>query len=208
MQFIGQRLGNPQGDMRKTTGRTPARVPGEVGIWAFLCSDLSVFTFYFFTFLWERAGHPEAFAQGTRALHLTIGVINTLMLLTSSLFVALAAQAVRNGRGAMGQRLIAAAFLGGATFVVNKPIEWIDEVSRGLGPQHDNFFQLYYMMTGLHLLHVLVGLVVLTFLWRLAGSVRDAPTPRQVRFLESAATYWHLVDLIWLTLFALFYLLK
>ena len=148
------------------------------------------------------------FLRGSASLHLTIGAINTLVLLTSSLFVALAVQSARNGEGAAARRLIVAAFAGGAVFVVNKPIEWIDKVRHGHVPQSDNFFQLYYMMTGLHLLHVLVGMVVLVFLWRLAGGVHRRPTARQVRFLENGATYWHLVDLIWLVLFALFYLVK
>jgi nitric oxide reductase NorE protein len=189
-------------------GRHVTRVPGELGIWAFLCADLIVFTLYFVTFLWERGHARDVFAAGSHTLHLTIGVINTLVLLTSSLFVALATQAVRNGKGLAGRKFIAGAFAGGLVFIVNKPIEWIDKVQHGLTPHTDNFFQLYYMMTGLHLLHVIVGMVVLTFLWRLAGRVQSMPTERQVRFLESGATYWHLVDLIWLVLFALFYLLK
>lgn len=182
------------------------RIPGEIGIWAFIISDLSVFTFYFGTFFWERARNLEAFASGSNALHLTMGVINTLVLLTSSLFVALGAQAVRNGRGAVAQKYVLAASVGGLTFIVNKPIEWIEKVNAGLGPHHDNFFQLYFMMTGLHLLHVIVGMVVLAYLWRMAGQVKSVPNARQIRFLENGASYWHLVDLIWLVLFALFYL--
>lgn len=188
------------------TSRT--RIPGEIGIWAFLCGDLLVFTLYFGTFLYERGLDAAAFAKGSQSLHLTIGVINTLVLLTSSLFVALGVQAVRNGDGSYARKLIVAAFAGGVVFIINKPIEWIDKVGDGFGPRYDTFFQLYYMMTGLHLLHVIVGMVVLTNLWKLAGHVRQTPTPRQLRFLENGATYWHLVDLIWLVLFALFYLLK
>ena len=186
----------------------PVRIPGELGIWAFLCGDLLVFTLYFGTFLYERGQHAVAFASGSQSLHLTIGVINTLVLLTSSLFVALGVQAVRNGLGGQARKFILAAFAGGAVFIINKPIEWVDKVGDGMGPQYDNFYQLYYMMTGLHLLHVIVGMVVLINLWKLAGQVRHTPSPRQIRFLENGATYWHLVDLIWLVLFALFYLLK
>jgi nitric oxide reductase NorE protein len=199
---IGARLATLSGH------RSTTRIPGELGIWAFLCADLIVFTLYFVTFLWERGQARAVFESGSHSLHLTIGVVNTLVLLTSSLFVALATQAVRNGKGQAGKKFIALAFAGGLVFIVNKPIEWLDKVRHGLTPHTDNFFQLYYMMTGLHLLHVIVGMVVLTFLWRLSGRVRALPSARQVRFLESGATYWHLVDLIWLVLFALFYLLK
>lgn len=184
------------------------RPPGELGIWAFLGSDLLVFSLYFVTFLWERAQTPELFAQGSQSLHLSIGVINTLMLLSSSLMVALAVDAIRAGDGAAGKKMIAMAFAGGMVFIVNKPIEWLGKLHEGFGPHHNHFYQLYYMMTGLHLLHVLVGLVILLALWRLASGVQSRPSPRQIRFLENGATYWHLVDLIWLVLFALFYLLK
>jgi nitric oxide reductase NorE protein len=183
-----------------------SRIPGEIGIWAFIISDLSVFSLYFVTFFYERSQNPTTFETGSHALHLTMGVINTLVLLTASLFVALGAQALRNGHGAITQRYLLAAAAGGLVFIINKPIEWIDKVNSGLGPHHDNFFQLYFMMTGLHLLHVIVGMVVLSQLWRLAGQVKSTPTPRQIRFLENGASYWHLVDLIWLVLFALFYL--
>lgn len=188
--------------------QTARHLPGEIGIWAFICSDLSVFTFYFITFLYERAEHLDAFRSGSETLHLVIGVINTLVLLTSSLFVALAVQAVRRGKGAQAQKLILGAALGGLAFIINKPIEWTEKVRAGLTPQHDDFFQLYYMMTGLHLLHVIVGMIVLFYLWKLAGQIRAMPTERQQRFLENGASYWHLVDLIWLVLFALFYLIK
>ncbi|HKY89605.1 MAG TPA: cytochrome c oxidase subunit 3 [Nevskiaceae bacterium] len=184
------------------------RVPGELGIWAFICVDLFAFTMYFGTFLWERAQAPEVFAAGSASLSLAHGVVNTLMLLTSSLFVALAVQAMRAGDRRRGQRYVLAAAAGGLVFILNKPFEWLAKLDAGLGPHHDHFFQLYYLLTGLHLAHVIVGMVVLRWLWKLAGLVRRAPTARQARFIESGAIYWHLVDLIWLVLFALFYLLK
>lgn len=185
-----------------------ARVPGEAGIWAFICVDLFAFTMYFITFLWERGQHPDVFAAGVQSMSQTMGVVNTLMLVTSSLFVALAVQSMRRGDRRAGQARILAAAAGGLVFIVNKPFEWLGKLDAGLGPHHDNFFQLYYLLTGLHLLHVVVGMLVLHHLWKLAGIVRTAPNPRQTRFIECGAIYWHLVDLIWLVLFALFYLLK
>ena len=184
------------------------KVPGEVGIWGFLLLDLGVFSFYFMVFVFERAKDPIGFAQGTGELGLTMGVINTLVLLTSSLFVALAAQSIRAGQADLGRKYLLGASLGGLAFIVNKPIEWGGKLSAGFSAQYDVFFQLYYMMTGLHLLHVIVGMAVLYYLWKMAGTVNDKVTERQARFLENGAIYWHLVDLIWLVLFALFYLVK
>lgn len=205
---VADSAGNVFKHKAAASGKAATHLPGELAIWAFICSDLSVFTFYFVTFLYERAEDLEAFRTGSAALHLPIGVINTLVLLTSSLFVALAVQAARSGNGAKAQKLIVGAAMGGLAFVINKPIEWTEKVRAGLTPQRDDFFQLYYMMTGLHLLHVIVGMTVLFYLWKLCAQIKTMPSERQQRFLENGASYWHLVDLIWLVLFALFYLLK
>ena len=184
------------------------KVPGEVGIWGFLLLDLGVFSSYFMVFLFERAGNQSGFLTGTDELNLTIGVVNTIVLLTSSLFVALAVQSLRHGRSALARKHIVGASLGGWVFIINKPIEWGAKIEAGFTPGYDVFFQLYYMMTGLHLLHVIVGMFVLYYLWKIAGSVQGPLTARQERFLENGAIYWHLVDLIWLVLFALFYVIK
>ncbi len=184
------------------------RIPGEIGIWGFMVCDLTVFSLYFMTFLYERRLDPRGFLEGSQQLSLGMGLINTLVLLTSSLFVALAVQHIRNGDGARGKKYLMAAATGGGVFIVNKPLEWTSKVSMGLDAQHDVFFQLYYMMTGLHLLHVVVGMIVLRALWRMAAKVSSPASPRQMRYIENGAIYWHLVDLIWLVLFALFYLIK
>ena len=191
-----------------TLSNANRRIPGEAGIWGFMLCDLTVFSFYFMTFLYERAQDPQGFLAGSRELGLTMGVINTLVLLTSSLFIALAVQSIRNGRAQLGRNYIIAASAGGLMFIINKPIEWTGKITAGFDAQYNVFFQIYYLMTGLHLLHVIVGMVVLYYLWRMAGSVSGEITPRQERYLENGAIYWHLVDLIWLVLFALFYLIK
>ena len=184
------------------------RIPGEVGIWGFMLCDLIVFSLYFIVFLYERSRDLEGFLAGSETLGLTMGVINTLMLLTSSLFIALAVQAIRNNKAELGRKYIIGASLGGLAFIINKPIEWGSKISEGYTGNYDVFFQIYYLMTGLHLLHVIVGMVVLYFLWKMAASVKGEITPRQERYLENGAIYWHLVDLIWLVLFALFYMIK
>jgi nitric oxide reductase NorE protein len=183
-------------------------IPGEIGIWAFILTDLTVFALYFATFMFERRWQPAIFAHGRDALSATSGALNTAFLVTASLFVALAVQAVRRADGHRAQVLLVGAGICGLAFIINKPIEWGRELGAGYGVHHDNFFQLYYMLTGLHLAHVLIGMTVLVLLWRLAGTVTSCPTPRQLRFLENGASYWHLVDVIWLVLFAIFYLVR
>jgi len=181
-------------------------VPGEVGIWGFILTDMTGFAVYFLVFAYQRTQQPEVFAHGRQLTDLSAGVINTFLLLTASLFVALAVHYIREGRIATSKAMLLGTGICGASFVVNKYFEWGAELSAGYTPLSDNFFQLYYALTGLHLLHVLVALVVVVYLRRMAARVRNLPTARQLRFIENGASYWHMVDLIWLGLFALLYL--
>ncbi|BBY83130.1 cytochrome c oxidase subunit 3 [Mycolicibacterium pulveris] len=184
-------------------------VPGEVGIWTFVLTDLTVFTFYFVTFFYQRGQHPADFHAGASHLSIARGTANTVALLTASLFVAVATHLVREGNTRLARILFGAAALCGAAFIANKPFEWLHELDAGFGPHHDNFFQLYYMLTGLHLAHVIVAMAVLYFVVRATGQIRGGHvTPRHRRFVENGATYWHLVDAIWLILFAVFYLVR
>ena len=188
-------------------GETQTRwVPGEVGIWGFILTDMTGFGVYFLVFAYQRTQQPAVFAHGRQLTNLSAGVLNTFLLLTASLFVALAVHYVRMGRSSTSTLMLLCTGICGAGFVVNKYFEWDGELATGHNPLSDNFFQLYYVLTGIHLLHVLVALVVVAYLWRTAGKVRNLPTARQLRFIENGASYWHMVDLIWLGLFALLYL--
>jgi nitric oxide reductase NorE protein len=182
-------------------------IPGEVGIWAFILMDMCTFAFFFATFARERGRDPEAFAHGRETLNATFGAANTFLLLTASLCVALAVRLVREGNGRLAQRFLLGSGVCGAVFVVNKVVEWSSKLSAGHEPNDNDFYQLFFIFTGIHLLHVLIAMVVLTYLWRVAGSVKVAPTVYQARFFENGASYWHLVDLLWLVLFALLYLM-
>jgi nitric oxide reductase NorE protein len=194
------------------TTATPAPprrwLPGEVGIWVFIFTDLTVFAMYFATFFHERSRNPAVFAHGTAQLSPFVGALNTALLLTASLFVALAVQSLRAGRSSRARSYLLSTGLCGLAFVVNKFFEWRREVSAGYGPHHDFFFQLYYMLTGLHLVHVLIAVVLVSYLWQMAGTATAPLSPRRTRFLETSASYWHLVDAIWLLLFAIFYLVR
>lgn len=183
-------------------------VPGEPGIWALIFTDLSIFTVYFIDIMLQWRMNPEVFAAGHAAISLNAGVLNTFFLLTASLFVALGVQTIRQGRLPLTDRLFLGAGLAGAAFIVNKYIEWSDKLAHGHTPQSDVFFQLYFIITGLHLLHVLIAMTLLWFMRKRAALVVNAPTPRQSRFIENCATYWHMVDLLWLGIFALFYLMR
>jgi len=192
---------------RDTSSRMRTRrVPGEIGIWAFILTDMSVFAIYFLVFAYSRSQEPEVFRQGRLLTSLPAGVVNTFFMLTASLFVALAVQAIRQRKPGTSQLLLVGAGLCGTGFIINKHVEWSAKTAAGYTPLSDNFFQLYFVLTGIHLLHVLVALVVLVYMFRKVRRIQRVPTASQSRFIENGASYWHMVDLIWLGLFALFYL--
>ncbi len=173
-------------------------------MWFFILGDLLIFGVYFVCYMVYRGQDTSVFLHSQQQLNQGIGMVNTIVLLTSSLFVALGTEAARGGRVSAAIRLIAAAVAIGLAFPVLKMVEWIPKLSAGITPGENMFFMFYYLMTGMHLLHVLLGLVILGFVLR---NLRTSPAPN-VKFVETGATYWHMVDLLWLLLFALFYLIR
>ena len=189
-------------DGRKANARN--HVPGHSSMWFFVIGDLLIFGVYFVAYVYYRGQDQELFLRSQARLNLDIGAINTVVLLTSSLFVALGTAAARTGKTADALRLIGIALACGAAFPVLKLFEYVPEIVAGVTPGTNLFFTFYFMMTGLHVCHVLLGLVVLSFVVR---NLRKATKP-DVTFVETAATYWHMVDVLWLVLFALFYVMR
>jgi nitric oxide reductase NorE protein len=184
--------------------RTQGHVPGEVGIWVFILGDMVVFGWLFIVFMHQRSQHAEVFDQARRSLNLTLGGLNTLLLLTGSWFVVLGVHALRRGHQPAGKWLIAGAIACGLGFVINKVFEYHEKIVVGHPRAQADFFMYYFVLTGIHLFHLMLGLIVLTLMWRVAH--KATLRPRNFRTLEAGACFWHLIDLLWLILFALFYL--
>jgi nitric oxide reductase NorE protein len=180
------------------------RLPGEEGVWGFVFGDMVMFTMFFATLLFYRYENGALFAQSQSLLNQNYGAMNTLLLLTSSWFVALGVFQYRKGKTQTGARLLIPAFACGVGFVGIKFLEFGEKIAAGITLNSNEFFTLYYMFTGIHLLHVLVGLGVLFFLWRVA---RGAPDGSATQTLESGGIFWHMVDLLWIVLFPLIYLI-
>lgn len=186
---------------------TPARhVPGEPGVWIFLFGDMLVFGIFFATFMYHRAQAPELFDQSRHTLSIGIGLTNTLVLLSSSLFVVTAVRAIRTGQRRAAQALLAGAILCGLAFVGNKAIEYTTEISAGHVPTQNDFYLYFFTLTGVHLFHLLIGIVVLTLL--LAQTRRTDFDVTKMGLVEGGACFWHLVDLLWIVLFPLLYLVS
>lgn len=182
------------------------RVPGEEGIWVFVLGDMTVFALFFGTFMYSRGKNRAAFAQGHAELHLALGTVNTVLLLSSSLLVALAVHHVLDKRNTKAPRLFAGALCCGIGFVVVKGIEWTALFRAGKGVGSGEFFSYYFVFTGIHLVHVLIGLVIVSRLMALVR--RPALEAKQIQLCETGGIFWHMVDLLWVVLFALFYLVR
>lgn len=181
------------------------RIPGEEGIWALIFGDLVIFTVFFLTYVYYRGENTALYVSQQALLSFDLGLINTLLLLTSSLFMAQAVSAAHKGAVQYIPFLLAAVIACGFGFVAVKVIEWGGKISAGIILNSNEFYTFYYMYTGIHLVHVLIGLVVLIWLLR---SVRQKPIEKVANNLEQGGIFWHMVDLLWVVLFALLYLMK
>jgi nitric oxide reductase NorE protein len=182
----------------------PADVPGEVGIWIFLLGDMSIFGAFFAVFLWEGRQRPEQYADSAAALNQGIGAVNTVVLLLSSYLVVVALQAYRAGASQAMTRALWGATACAALFAGLKSTEYVLGLSSGHVPSSNVFFTFYYVLTGIHLLHVVIGLGLLT-LWR-RRTRRETVSGSSAVLVECAAAYWHMVDLLWIVIFTLLYL--
>jgi nitric oxide reductase NorE protein len=179
-------------------------LPGEVGTWVFILGDMSVFALLFGIFIYYRGKQPHLFHDSQLTLHRGFGVANTLLLLTSSLCVVTAVRAVRAGVRKLPQILFSVAFVCGLGFTVNKFLEWGGLLSGGHKPATNNFYMYFFVLTGIHFFHLLIGMGVLVALFVL--SRKEQLSERQFAFFEGGACFWHMVDLLWIVLFALLYL--
>jgi nitric oxide reductase NorE protein len=184
----------------------PRRLPGVDGVWVFIGADSAIFAILFLTFMQDRLKSPALFDASRHALNLNLGGIDTLILLTSSWSVALAIQALKRDLIDQVPRYLLGGVLTGLMFVMSKSIEYFQKFAHGLTPGTNPFYMWYFTLTGIHLAHVVLGTILLTYLWISARRRAYSSSHRAVP--ESVASFWHLVDLLWIVLFPLLYLMK
>ncbi|PKO88877.1 MAG: cytochrome-c oxidase [Betaproteobacteria bacterium HGW-Betaproteobacteria-12] len=179
-----------------------ARVPGVL---VFILADMIVFAMLFTGFMVERSGQLALFDQSSASLDVWLGILNTLILITSGLFVVFAVNAARQGRTRATRGWLLATFVVGAGFGVTKMVEYSAKIGHGITMHTNDFYMFYYALTGAHFLHFLGGMLALAVLWFMAGRQKvDGPL---FGLIESGALYWHMVDLLWIVIFPLLYLL-
>lgn len=188
----------------------------KMGMWLFLFTEVLLFGGLFIVYAYYRFMYIDGFRVAAADMNAFIGAINTIILLTSSLTVALSIAAFQRHKKKLCVNLLIFTILCGFVFLVNKYFEWGHEIRNGIypgGSALENmsngeviYFGLYYTMTGLHGLHVLVGMVFIGFI--LVFILKGKITPDNYQRLENSGLYWHLVDIIWIFLFPLFYLIQ
>lgn len=183
-------------------GRT-GHLPGDLAVWVFILAEMAVFAIFFVAYAFARARQVELFDFYQQTLDRRAGALNTVLLISSSWLVALAVAAARREDPRAASRLLALGFLGGCGFVVVKCFEYAAKFAAGVTLSSNTFYMFYLSLTFFHFMHVLLGLVVLAVLWRRTRAGRA-----DVNVLESGAAYWHMVDLLWIVLFPLVYVMR
>lgn len=186
----------------------------RIGMWLFLYTEIILFGGLFVLYAVYFHEYPKEFAENGKELDRVIGAINTIILLISSFTVAASITALRQQSKRLCLGLLGISFGCGAIFLINKYFEWGHKFAHGIypnspdlvgGPPGRNiFFGLYYVITGLHGLHVIIGMTLLAVTFVLVW--QNAVNDERYSFLENSGLYWHLVDLIWIFVFPLFYL--
>ncbi len=184
-------------------------------MWFFLFTEILFFGGVFLLYSIFRYQYADDFHRGAAGENLLLGTVNTAILLTSSYTIALSIAAVKRGERLLSARLQLATILMGLAFLAVKYFEWNAKIALGLYPDSPVllklgkgeilFFGLYYVMTGLHGLHVLVGCVVIAFM--LFFTVEETIDRENYARLENTGLYWHFVDIVWIYLYPLFYLI-
>jgi cytochrome c oxidase subunit 3 len=187
----------------------------KIGMWMFLFTELLFFGGMFLLYSVFRYRFASDFHAAAKIEDIALGSLNTFILLTSSFAMAVAISAIRRGKRRLSSLLQLATICLGAVFLAIKLSEWAVKIHRGLYPNSSVllkksqgeilYFGLYYVMTGIHGLHVFIGMIVISFM--LVFTLRKKITMENSIKLENTGLYWHFVDTIWLYLFPLFYLI-
>jgi nitric oxide reductase NorE protein len=182
------------------------RVPGEPGFWILILGDLTAFALLFCVFVYYRGQDIDLYFDSQLRLNRALGALNVALLLTSSWCVVQGVEAYRARVAQRARRCFGAGLLLGAGFVAVKVLEYGEKVRDGIVASTNEFFMFFYVLTGIHLLHLVIGLGVLA--WMRSKSRGEWSSHRDVALVECGGVYWHMVDLLWVALFALLYLLR
>ncbi len=196
------------------SGETPAPaeppsakdLPGDLAIWIFIWAELLVFAILFAAYAIIRARHVELFNSLQPTLDRNAGALNTVLLISASWCVARAVAAIKADRSVLAARLLLWGIAAGGGFVVVKIVEYSAKFSAGINLTTNVFYMFYLSLTFFHFMHVLLGMVILVAVW--LKTRRGGYSAADHHGMETGASYWHMVDLVWMVLFPLVYVMR
>lgn len=180
--------------------------PGDFAIWIFIYAELLVFGIFFLSYAFARSQNVELFNESQLNLNRISGAINTLILITSSYFVVRAVTAIRENKSLLCVRWLLAAVVLASAFIGIKLYEFIDKYSEGISLSTNTFYMFYLSMTFFHFLHVIMGMVILIAV--MLKAKQGGYSSEEYTGVETGASYWHMVDLVWIILFPLVYVMR
>ena len=189
------------------------KLPGDLAMWFFILAELTVFAIFFIGFAVTENLNMTLFEQGKAQLHKTAGLINTISLITSSVFVALSLQSVQKGKEKQAVTHLVLALCFAMIYVVVKLWEYLALFDQGIDIETNTFFTLYFLITAFHFMHIILGMIILSYLMVSVykGQYKQITVTssenNELAGFESGASYWHMVDLLWIILFPLIYII-
>ena len=179
---------------------------GKLGVWLFLASEVMLFAALFSSYILLRVGSTE-WPHGFQELNVPMAAINTIILISSSVTMVMAWASLKMNNFSKFRMHLGITILLAVAFLVIKYFEYAEHLEKGMGPWHSTFLAIYFTMTGLHALHIIGGIIVNTYLWGPGAAMWKSEPVRFTNRIEIAGLYWHFVDLVWIFLFPMLYLL-
>jgi len=179
---------------------------GDLAVWLIILAEMLAFGIFFLAFAFARTADVVAFNVDQATLDLRFGGTNTALLISASACVVAAIRALQSDQRRLGLAWLVAAWTGGAGFVAIKLLEYSAKWSAGIDLSTSTFYMFYFLLTGFHFFHVLAGMAFLAV--AAVGLVRHGCGPQQVHGLQTAGVFWHMVDLLWIVLFPLVYVMR
>ena len=184
----------------------PKLLPGDLAIWLFIFMELLVFGIFFIVYAVMRTQNIDLFYHYQLTLNRELGAANTLLLITSSYFVVRSVHAIKSNNIRNCIYWLYAGLAGGAGFLILKSWEYVDKFSAGISLSTNTFYMFYLSLTMFHFLHVILGMVILFSV--VIKAKRGAYSAQNYSGVETGASYWHMVDLVWIILFPLVYIIR
>lgn len=188
------------------TARRGQALPGDLAIWVFIFAELLVFGVFFLAYAFMRARHVELFNEMQLTLDRNAGALNTVLLITGSYCVARAVAAIKRDNSPGSARWLGWGVVAGGGFVVVKVFEYQAKFAAGITLSTNTFYMFYLSLTFFHFMHVILGMVILAAVWLKAR--RGGYSALDHSGMETGASYWHMVDLVWIVLFPLVYVMR